>query len=107
MKTLGTLALLALAMPCAYAETAVGRVTSVSCHNIDGQCWVTIDNYSSSDYCNHVGQVRWDASLEPGKRWYATLLAAYLSEKTVYLFISSTSCSSQGYPTFDYGTVTG
>lgn len=89
----------------AYAETANGVITSLGCHNSDGTCWVTFDGFSSSAYCNHSNNVRWDASTDAGKRWYVTLLAAQAANKYVSLEVSTYSCSNQGYPTFLWGTV--
>jgi hypothetical protein len=89
----------------AQAETATGVVNSLGCHNVDGTCWVTLDQFGSSAYCNNSSQLRWDASTSWGSRWYATLLAAKLNGTPVWLYVNPDACHSQGYPTFVYGGI--
>lgn len=106
MHIRATLSMLVLAFPlCAKAESAVGQVSGLGCHNTDNVCWVQIEGFSSSAYCNNSSQLRWDAGSTWGSRWYATFLAAQMSGKRIFLEVLSTGCSSQGYPTFVYGSV--
>jgi hypothetical protein len=86
-----------------HAENANGVVTGLGCHNVDDVCWVSLDGYGNSVYCNHTNQLRWDASTSWGKRWYATILAASLSGRSLWFYVSPDTCSAQGYPTFVYG----
>jgi hypothetical protein len=106
MHIRATLSMLVLAFPlCAKAESAVGRVSGLGCHNIDNTCWVQVEGFSSSTYCNHSDQIRWNAGSTWGARWYATFLAAQMSGKRVFLEVHSTACDSQGYPTFVFGNI--
>jgi len=72
-------------------------------NNSSNTCWVEVEGYSSSIYCNNIGQLRWDAGSTWGARWYATLLALQLASGRVHLEVDSSSCGPSGYPTFLYG----
>lgn len=104
MKYFPLLAFLILAVSTAHAETASGHVTNLGCHDVDYECWVNLETYGASAYCNHANQIRWSTDTPWGSRWYAILLAAYLSGKNVSLLIRDDVCSNQGYPTFLYGS---
>ena len=104
-KKIVLLASVTLLSQIAYADSVVGVVESVGCHNIDNSCWVQVQGAPSSQYCNHSTQLRWDAASSYGARWYATFLAAHLAGKRVFLEVSSTACGPQNYPTFVYGSV--
>lgn len=95
----------AVVTPAALAETATGAVSTLGCHNVNDECWVTLSGYSGSAYCNHSGQLRWDTSPTWGRRWHAMLMAAQVSGKNVSLQISDSGCSASGFPTFLWGTV--
>lgn len=87
------------------AETANGLITRFGCHNIDDVCWVTVQGFTASTFCNHSDEIRWHANTSYGQRWYATIVAAHAAGKRVALQISETVCGPNGYPTFVYGNV--
>ncbi len=103
MRHLVLFTILVAATTSSAAETATGLVTGLGCHNTDPTCFVNLDGYSSSAYCNHTNQLRWDTSSDWGRRFYATLLAAKLSGSPVWLEVSQSTCHAQGFPTFVYG----
>lgn len=88
-------------------ENVTGHVTQIGCHYTDNICYVTLDsaNFGASLGCASPGQqFRFDAAdTEPGKRAYASFMAAYLAQKTVAVALDG--CSAQGYPTLRYFSV--
>lgn len=92
--------------PHVSAERAIGRVTSVGCENTStNTCWVNVEGYTTSIYCNNSGQLRWNAGTTWGARWYATLLALQLAGGQVHLEVDPNACGPNGAPTFMYGFI--
>ena len=89
-------------------EHVVGRhITHIGCHHIDGTCFVSLDGaaFGAAENCAQVpaggNQFRFDnADTANGRRTYASLLAAFLSQRPVAVLIRG--CSAQGVPSLLY-----
>jgi hypothetical protein len=83
------------------------RITHIGCHHVDGTCYVSLDGaaFGAVENCAHTpaggNQFRFDsADTVNGRRTYASLLAAFLSQRPVSVLIRG--CSSQGVPSLVY-----
>ncbi len=83
------------------------RITHIGCHHVDGTCFVSLDGaaFGAAENCAQTpaggNQFRFDnADTVNGRRTYASLLAAFLSQRPVTVHIRG--CSSQGIPSLLY-----
>ncbi|QNW97025.1 hypothetical protein IC797_11670 [Acinetobacter seifertii] len=87
-------------------ENVNGReITDIGCHSINGTCYVTLsgDSFGTTLGCANTATHEFrfdDADTTNGKRAYASLLAAFLTNKTVDIFLDG--CTSQGAPKLQY-----
>ena len=98
-----------LALGTAHADESVAgrRITSIGCHHVNGVCYVSLDGpaFGAAENCAATpgggNQFRFDnAETADGRRTYASLLAAFLSQRPVSVMISG--CSVQGKPSLLY-----
>ena len=85
--------------------TGPRRILDVGCHNTDGTCYVTLDgtSFGASLGCAKAPttQFRFDnGDTAIGKRSYASFLSAFLSGKSVSVYLEG--CTSQGFPKLIY-----
>ena len=103
----GILAALAVSMAMlsqsahADEETGYRKIVSIGCHNTNGTCYVALDgtSFGGSLGCANAPTIEFrfdNGDTEIGKRAYASLLAAYLSGKSVTAHL--VGCTSQGLP---------
>lgn len=104
-KKVALLASLTFVSQFAQADSVIGLVSSIGCHNTEDSCWIQVQGAPNSQYCNNSSQLRWKTDTAYGARLYATFLAAHLAGKRVNIELSSTMCGPQGYPTVSYGSV--
>lgn len=89
-------------------DHVAGRhITHIGCHHIDGTCFVSLDGaaFGAGENCANTpagsNQFRFDnADTANGRRTYASLLAAFLSQRPVTVLIRG--CSAQGVPSLLY-----
>lgn len=98
-----------LAIGTAHAdENVVARhITNIGCHHVNGTCYVTLDGaaFGAAENCTGAtagsNQFRFDdANSADGRRTYASMLEAFLSQRPVTVFIRG--CSVQGKPSLLY-----
>lgn len=79
-----------------------GNISDVGCHQVNGTCYLTLENTSISlPECKNSGDLRWDnADTENGKRSYASMLAAFLTNTKVQVVVGG--CTDQGFPALRY-----
>lgn len=85
----------------ALAGELVGprKIVDLGCHNMDGTCFVTLagDAFGATQGCVSAlsNDFRFDnGDTAVGKRSYASLLAAFLSGKSVTVYLEG--CTAQG-----------
>lgn len=83
------------------------HITLIGCHHVDGTCFVSLDGaaFGAAENCAQTPagshQFRFDnADTANGRRTYASLLAAFLSQRPVSVLIRG--CSYQGVPSLLY-----
>ena len=89
-------------------DHVTGRhITSIGCHHVDATCYVSLDGpaFGAAENCAQDpaggNQFRFDnADTANGRRTYASLLAAFLSQRPVSVLIRG--CSAQGKPSLVY-----
>jgi hypothetical protein len=89
-------------------EHVAGRhITRIGCHHIDSTCYVSLDGaaFGAAENCASTpaggNQFRFDnTDTANGRRTYASLLAAFLSQRPVTVQIRG--CSVQGVPSLLY-----
>lgn len=93
--------------PFASADEGVNdrKIVGIGCHQVNGTCFVTLDGpaFGANEGCLNAStnQFRWDDADQPnGKRTFAALYGAYLSGKSVSVYISG--CSAQSSPSLNY-----
>lgn len=98
-----------LVLGTAHADEQVGvrHITHIGCHHIDGTCFVSLDGapFGVAENCVQTpagsNQFRFDnADTANGRRTYASLLTAFLSQRSVAVLIRG--CSAQGVPSLLY-----
>lgn len=98
-----------LALGTAHADDFVGgrHITHIGCHHVDGTCYVSLDGaaFGAAENCVNApaggNEFRFDnADTANGRRTYASLLAAFLSQRSVAVLIRG--CSAQGVPSLLY-----
>jgi len=101
------LGMLALGTAHADENVVARRVTNIGCHHVNGVCYVTLDGaaFGAAENCAAApagsNQFRFDnAETADGRRTYASLLAAFLSQRPVSVMIRG--CSVQGVPSLLY-----
>ena len=104
------LLLAAAAVYCLPAQAAIEplgsrKILDLGCHHADGTCFVSLDGapFGASLGCVHTStnQFRFDNSeTAAGRRTYAAMLAAMLSNRSVA--VTLTGCSNQGFPTVSW-----
>lgn len=101
------LGMLALGTAHADENVVARRITNIGCHHVDGTCYVSLDGaaFGASENCAKApaggNQFRFDnADTANGRRTYASLLAAFLSQRPVTVLIRG--CSGQGVPSLLY-----
>lgn len=111
LKHLTHAAVLPCALVCGTAHAddhVVGRhITRIGCHHVNGTCYVSVDGaaFGASEDCANApagsNQFRFDnADTADGRRTYASLLSAFLSQRPVTVLIRG--CSAQGVPSLLY-----
>jgi hypothetical protein len=99
----------ALVLGTAQADDYVtGRhITDIGCHHVDSTCYVSLDGaaFGAAENCVQTlagsNEFRFDnADTANGRRTYASLLAAFLSQRPVSVLIRG--CSAQGMPSLVY-----
>lgn len=83
------------------------HITSIGCHHVNSTCYVSLDGaaFGAAENCASApagsNQFRFDnADTADGRRTYASLLAAFLSQRPVSVLIRG--CSAQGMPSLVY-----
>lgn len=83
------------------------HITRIGCHHVNGTCYVSLDGaaFGAAENCANAptgsNEFRFDnADTANGRRTYASLLAAFLSQRPVTVHISG--CSAQGWPSLLY-----
>lgn len=96
----------------ALAGESVGprKIIDIGCHNGDGTCFVTLDGeaFGSTLGCLNASgkEFRFDnGDTAVGRRSYASLLAAFLSGKSVSVYLDG--CTAQGFSKLAYFHVSG
>ncbi|WP_373350421.1 hypothetical protein [Acinetobacter bereziniae] len=90
-----------------YADENINsrKIINIGCHVNDGICYVRLDGseFGSTLGCSisSTNQFRFDnANSTNGKRAFAALYAAFLTQKVVDVYLSG--CTSQGFPQLIY-----
>lgn len=104
--------LLLACLPRAMAGESIGprTIASIGCHNTDGTCYVVLvgSAFGASLGCTSgaTTEFRFDnGETAVGRRTYASLLAAHLSNRPVNVYLEG--CTSQGVPRLIYFHVLG
>jgi len=89
------------------AARRLRHITHIGCHHVDGTCYVSLDGaaFGAAENCVNApaggNEFRFDnADTANGRRTYASLLAAFLSQRSVAVLIRG--CSAQGVPSLLY-----
>ncbi|WP_151779956.1 hypothetical protein [Acinetobacter bereziniae] len=90
-----------------YADENINsrKIINIGCHVNDGICYVRLNGpeFGSTLGCSisSTNQFRFDnANSTNGKRAFAALYAAFLTQKVVDVYLSG--CTSQGFPQLIY-----
>lgn len=94
--------------PSSAQDTGSRNIIDFGCHTDNSICYATIDGTPVGvEFGCSSNNVRWNADVSPGgKRLFAMVQGAFLSNTRVSFFINGCLPEQTAFPTFAYASVT-